>query len=94
MKVIWCFLLELWSDADAVNYIKSQWRLTLKQKMSVACFKNDGSDRIVGIDIMAVEQKDDVMYKLLDDVRNFLKNGVIFAQNIRDECLHIHISQF
>ncbi|XP_031630411.1 uncharacterized protein LOC116345303 isoform X2 [Contarinia nasturtii] len=63
--------LSLWSDADAVKYLKKQWGLVLQQQMSVACFRNDGSDDIIGINILAVQRKDDVMYKLLPSVESY-----------------------
>lgn len=62
--------LSLWNDSEAVKYLKKQWSLVLQQKMSVACFRNDGSDDIIGISILAVQRKDDVMYKLLPTVRH------------------------
>lgn len=61
--------IELWDDAEVVNSFKLQCRLALKQKMSIACFRSDEPDKIIGINLLAVIRQDDVMYKLLPLVR-------------------------
>lgn len=63
----------MWSDGKVVNNLKAQWHLILKQKMSVACFRNDGSDTIVGVNIMGVMRKDDVFSRMVPKVRKIAK---------------------
>lgn len=60
---------ELWFDPEAVNYFKAEWRQELEQKVSVACFRNDGSDEIIGVNILAVVEKSDLIAKSVATVR-------------------------
>lgn len=35
------------------------WRKSLSEKLSIACFKNDGSNELVGINVLIVSSKDE-----------------------------------
>lgn len=44
-------------DEDAFEEIRGFWRVSLMEKLSVACYKTDGSDDLVGVNILAVNVK-------------------------------------
>ncbi|XP_031630404.1 uncharacterized protein LOC116345296 [Contarinia nasturtii] len=88
--------LDIWTNADAVNIFKNEWTLILKQKMSVACFTNDGSDTIVGISILNVLRKDDVMFKLIPDYPNYRINRLeqLYRRIKFDTFEHYKVDEF
>jgi hypothetical protein len=45
------------SDPEAFEEIRGFWRVALKEKLSIACYKNDESDDLVGVNILAVGVK-------------------------------------
>ncbi|XP_031628611.1 uncharacterized protein LOC116344280 [Contarinia nasturtii] len=57
--------LKFWNDSEVIKHFKAEWRRQLKQKLSVACFRNDGSDEIIGISILTVVEKADIISKTI-----------------------------
>lgn len=43
----------------AIESFRELWHDSLKQKLSIGCFKNDGSDEFVGANVLVLYSKDD-----------------------------------
>lgn len=43
----------------ATEIIRQFWNETIKHKLSIACFRNDGSDELVGANVLTVSSKND-----------------------------------
>lgn len=59
-------------DPEAIEDFFSFWKKALKQKVSLACFTNDGSEEFVGVNILYVSSKDDPPI----DKTTFKSNGI------------------
>lgn len=44
---------------NAIKAFSEFWRESLKEKLSIGCFRNDGSDDLVGATVLSVSSKDD-----------------------------------
>jgi hypothetical protein len=44
----------------AVKEFRDFWDAALKEKLSIACYKNDGSDELVGANVLLVSSKEDL----------------------------------
>lgn len=44
---------------SAVQAHSDFWATIMKQKMSIGCFKNDGSEELVGANVLVVKSRDD-----------------------------------
>lgn len=44
---------------NAIKEFHKFWVAALKEKLSIACFRNDGSDELVGANVLLVSSKDD-----------------------------------
>lgn len=62
-------------DEDFVEDFQRSWRIVLKQKCSVVCFRED-SDEIVGLNLHYIYTKDD---PFLEDIYKFVRNGSSIA---------------
>jgi hypothetical protein len=49
----------LWKSPDGVREHREVWIKMIKRKLSIACFKNDDSDELVGVNILVVSSKND-----------------------------------
>jgi hypothetical protein len=54
-----CMCKDLPNKPKAIKSYAEFFRNALKQKLSIACFKNDGSDELIGENIFIVRSKDD-----------------------------------
>ena len=43
----------------AIKAFRELWHKTLKQKLSIGCFKNDGTNEFVGANMLLIYSKDD-----------------------------------
>lgn len=48
------------ANPESVKAIRIFYRKMLNKGLSIACFKNDGTDELVGVNILAVRSKHDV----------------------------------
>jgi hypothetical protein len=48
-------------SAEAVNDFRKFWRSILEQKFSLACYKCDGSDELVAVNLLTVDSKNDTV---------------------------------
>jgi hypothetical protein len=44
---------------EGVKEHRELWAEMIKKKLSIACFKNDGSSELVGVNVLVVNSKDD-----------------------------------
>lgn len=54
-----CKSRNLTNNPSAVRDFRKFWNETLKHKLSIGCFKNDGSDELVGANVLLTYFKDD-----------------------------------
>lgn len=54
-----CSSRNLSNNPNAVEAFCSFWYDSLKHKLSIACFRNDGSEELVGANVLIVSSKDD-----------------------------------
>jgi hypothetical protein len=55
-----CMSLGIPSKAAPIKVFSDFWMCALKEKLSIACFKNDGSEELVGANVLLVSSKDDI----------------------------------
>jgi GNAT superfamily N-acetyltransferase len=55
-----CMSLGIPSKAAPIKEFSDFWMGALKEKLSIACFKNDGSEELVGANVLLVSSKDDI----------------------------------
>lgn len=54
-----CASRNLPNKPEALRKFGQFWRETIKEKFSIACFRNDGSSELVGANVLAISSKDD-----------------------------------
>jgi hypothetical protein len=55
-----CMSLGISRKAAPIKEFSDFWMCALKEKLSIACFKNDGSEEFVGANVLLVSSKDDI----------------------------------
>lgn len=51
--------LNLCNKPGVIKKFRKMWHKILKQKLSIGCFKNDGTNKFVGANILLIRSKDD-----------------------------------
>lgn len=54
-----CSSRDIPNKPTAIEVLRQFWNDTVKQKLSIACFRNDGSDEMVGANVLTVSSKND-----------------------------------
>lgn len=49
---------------SAIEAFREFWHDTLKQKISIACFRNEGSDELIGVNVLTISNKNDPEFDL------------------------------
>lgn len=68
-----CSSRDVSNQPITIKEMKSFWKAALSEKLSIACFRTDGSDELVGANVLLVKSKDDPE----DDTK--VGQAVIFA---------------
>lgn len=50
---------KIYNSPESTKTLRSIWMRSLQQRVSLACFRNDGSDELVAVNILEIHTKDD-----------------------------------
>lgn len=54
-----CVAKNISSNPESVKAIREFYRAVFQQRLSIACFKNDGTEKLVGLNALVVKSRDD-----------------------------------
>lgn len=54
-----CSSRDVSNQPSAVKEMRNFWKAAVSEKLSIACFRTDGSDELVGANVLLVKSKDD-----------------------------------
>lgn len=71
------------NNPESVKTLRVTWMKALQQRVSLGCYRNDGSDELVGMNVLEVhtidDPEDDTVSQFVNMLSNFVENFEFIA---------------